>query len=332
MQKCKPKNIPLQTFNRYKYIETANKKQKNLIYQMWNCLYIIVLFFFAVTRLQAQELNATVTVNSDRIQSTNKSVYTAMQRSLSQFINGTQWSSATLASNERIDCTFSLTIMEQPAENTFKAEMFVQARRPVYNSSYTTSILNYRDTRLEFEYIENAPLEIVQMSIDNNLVAIVAFYCNLILALDFDSFSSLGGSIFYRQALSIAMQAQSNSGWSGWSAFDDRRSRSSIINAYTDESVKPFREMWYIYHRRCLDEMAANPDRGRTTLLNAITVLKDIRNVRNSEILLQMFSDSKLDEIVSVAGKANAEEKKSLYDLLKSVFPGSTTQIEPLKK
>jgi len=299
---------------------------------MRNYFYILILLFVSGIPLQAQELNATVNVNSDRIQSTNKSVYTALQQSLNQFINGTSWSNATLAPNERIDCTFSLTIMEQTTETSFKAELFIQARRPVYNSSYLSSLLNYRDTKIDFEYVENAPFEVVQTLIDNNLVAVIMFYCNLILALDFDSFSPQGGSIFYRQALSVAMQAQSNTNWSGWSAFDDRRSRSSIINAYTDESVKPFREMWYTYHRRSLDEMAANPDRGRTTLLNALPVLKDIRNVRNSEILLQMFSDCKLDEIVSVASKSNSEEKKSVYDLLYSVFPASSTQLEPLKR
>ena len=295
-------------------------------------LYILILLFVSGFRLQAQELNAMVTVNSDRIQSANKNIFTTMQRALNQLINGSQWSSATFATTERIDCTFSLTILEQTTETSFKAELFIQARRPVYNSTYQTSVLNYRDTKVEFEYMENASLEIVQTSLSNNLVAIAAFYCNLILALDFDSFSPQGGSIFYRQALSIAMQAQSNATWTGWSAFDDRRSRSSIINAYTDEAIKPFRDMWYPYHRRSLDEMAANPDRGRTTLLSALPVLKDIRNVRNSEILLQMFADCKLDEIVLIASKANAEEKKSVYDLLRNVFPASTTQLEPLKK
>ena len=299
---------------------------------MRNYYYILILLLACGIRLQAQELNATVNVNSDKIQGASKNVFTTMQRSLNQLINGTKWSNATFLQNERIDCTFSLTIMEQPADNSFKAELFVQARRPVYNSTYLTSILNYRDTKVEFDYMENATLEITQTSIDNNLVAIIAFYCNLILALDFDSFSPLGGNIFYRQALSVAMQAQSNPDWTGWSAFDDRKSRSSIINAYTDEAVKPFREMWYTYHRKSLDEMSANPDRARTTLLEALPVLKDTRNVRNSEILLQMFADCKLDEIVAAASNANTEEKKSLYDLLRDVFPATTTQLEPLKK
>ena len=296
-------------------------------------LYILILILvLPVIRLQAQELNATVTVNSDRIQSTNKSIFSALQRTLTDLINNKQWSTTTFAPNERIDCTFLLTIMEQPTDNSFKAELFVQARRPVYNSTYITSIVNYRDTKVEFDYTEGNPLVFVETSIDNSLTAIIAFYCKFILAMDFDSFSPLGGSSFFRDALSIAMQAQTNSAWTGWSAFDDRKSRTSIINYYLDESVKSFRQLWYTYHRKCLDEMAANPDRGRTTLLNALPVLKDIKNIRNSDMLLQMFADCKLDEIVSIASKANEEEKSSVYDLLRSVFPAATTQLAPLKK
>ena len=296
-------------------------------------LFILISAALFGIRLNAQELNATVTVNSDRIQSTNQSIFNALQRGLTDLINNKKpWSSATFAPNERIDCTFLLTIMEQPTDNSFKAELFIQARRPVYNSTYITSIVNYRDTKVEFDYTEGALLEYNETTINNNLVAIIAFYCKFILAMDFDSFSPLGGSSFLRDALAIAMQAQSNSAWTGWSSFDDRKSRTSIINSYLDEGVKPYRELWYTYHRKCLDEMAANPDRGRTTLLNALPVLKDIRNVRNSELVLQMFADCKLDEIVSIASKANDEEKSSIYELLRSVFPAATTQLAPLKK
>ncbi|GHT60162.1 DUF4835 domain-containing protein [Bacteroidia bacterium] len=249
---------------------------------------------------------------------------------MERLINGTKWSNANLSLNERIDCTFSLTITEQ-VDNHFKAELFIQSRRPVYNASYVTPALNYRD-KVDFEYMENQPLEFAQTMIDNHLVAIVAFYCNLILAQDFDSFSPFGGSVFYQEAQNIATQAQSNSGWTGWSAFDDNRSRTSIINAFLNEAIKSYREFWYTYHRKGLDEMAANPDRGRTTILNALPVLKDIRSVRNSEVLLQMFADCKLDEIVSLASKATAEEKKNIYDLLQSAFPGSSNSLEPLRK
>ena len=292
---------------------------------------IFLLFFFTAMNLQARELNATVSVNSDRIPNANKNLFTSMQRAIERLINERPWSNANFSLNERIDCNFSFTIIEQ-ADNRFRAELFVQSRRPVYNSSYTTMTLNHRDTKVEFEYMENQSLEFNQTMIDNNLIAILAFYCNLILAQDFDSFSPFGGSVFYREAQNLATQAQSNSGWSGWSAFDDNRSRTSIINAFLEEAVKPFREFWYTYHRKGLDEMAANPDRARTTILNALPVLRDIRNVRNSEVLLQMFADCKLDEIVSIASAATAEEKKNTYDLMRNVFPGSSGLLEPLRK
>ncbi|MDR2058511.1 MAG: DUF4835 family protein [Dysgonamonadaceae bacterium] len=291
---------------------------------------IIIFLLLSAINLQAQELNANVTVNSDRIQTTNKNIFTTMERALSQFINGQQWSSSTFSQTERIECTFSVTILEQVSDNNFKAELFVQARRPVYNSSYVTTTLNWRDTKFEFEYIENAPIEMNQTDITNNLVATIAFYANLILAIDFDSFSSLGGAVFFRQAQSIASQAQSSS-WSGWSVFDDNRNKAAIINVFLDESMKPYRELWYTYHRKSLDEMAANPDRGRTTILSGLPILKDIKKVRDSEIVLQMFADCKLDEIVSIAGKASSEEKKETYDLLRNLFPSMTRQIEPLK-
>lgn len=295
-------------------------------------LWIFLLLFPAVIRIHAGELNAKVSVNSDRIQSPNKNVFTSMEQAMNRLINETQWSGANLAQNEKIDCSFSLTILEQVSDNSFKSELFIQSRRPVYNASYVTPTLNYRDTKLEFEYMENQILEFSSTMVDNNLVAALSFYCLLILAQDFDSFSTFGGSVFYREAQNMATQAQSNSGWSGWSAFDDNRSRTSIINAFLDEAVKPYREFWYTYHRKGLDEMAANPDRGRTTILNALPVLKEIRNVRNSEVLLQMFADCKLNEIVSVAGKATAEEKKNTCDLLRNVFPASSGDLEPLRK
>jgi hypothetical protein len=295
-------------------------------------LSMIIVFLASAINLQAQELNAKVTVNSDRIQGTNRNVFVTMEKAINQFVNTTQWSSATWAINERIECTFSITILEQLSDNNFRAELLVQSRRPVYNSSYTTTMLNFRDTKFEFEYLENSVIEMRQNALNSNLEATIAFYANLILALDFDSFSPMGGSIFYRQAQNISSLAQSNMGWNGWSAFDDNKSKGSIINAWMDESLKALRELEYTYHRKGLDEMVANPDRARKTILNALPVLKEIRQVRSSEIILQMFGDSKLDEIVAIAEKATKEEKKETYDLLRSIYPTVSDQLEPLKK
>ena len=281
--------------------------------------------------LQAQELNARITVNSDRIQGTNRNVFTTLERALNQFITGTKWSSTTFATNERIDCSFSVIILEQPTENTFRAEILVQASRPVYNSSYITTLFNHRDTKFDFEYMENNSIQMQQNTLNSNLEAVIAFYANLILGLDFDSFSPMGGGVFFRQAQNIATLAQS-AGWGGWSAFDDTKSRGSIIMAYIDESLRNFHELWYTYHRKGLDEMAANPDRARITILNAIPVLKEMRQVRSSEMLMQMFADAKLDELVSIAEKATPDEKKELYDMLRNIYPTMSNRLEPLKR
>jgi len=294
-------------------------------------IYLLLFMLCGTISVGAQELNAKVSVNSDRIQGTNKTIFTSLERSLTQFINGAKWSSTTFATGERIECSFSLIILEETSVNQFKAELYVQSRRPVYNASYTTVLLNHRDVQIEFEYMENAVIEMQQNMIQSNLVAVIAFYSNLILALDFDSFSPMGGSAFFREAQNVAAVAQS-SNWKGWSAFDDDKSRSSMINAFMDESLKKYRELWYTYHRKALDEMAANADRGRTTILEALPILKDIRQVRSSSLLLQMFADAKLEEIVSIAEKANQEEKKSTYELLRNVFPTAGTKLAPLNK
>jgi len=295
-------------------------------------LFLLVIFLcFASQSLEAQEFNATVTVNSDKIQDGNKNLFNSLQESLNRLINETKWTNAEFSRTEKIDCSFALSISEANG-NSFKSELFIQSRRPVYNASYITTTVSFRDKSIEFEYSENQPLVLTQTgTIDNNLIAVVAFWCNLVLAADFDSFSPFGGGGCLRQAQQIAMQSQS-SGWGGWSAFDDNKSRSSIINAYMDESLKPFRQLWYIYHRKSLDEMAANADRGRTTLIEALPVLKETRKVRDSEIVLQMFSDAKLEEIVQIAEKASSEERKNLYDLLHEVFPGTSAKIQPLTK
>jgi hypothetical protein len=160
---------------------------------------------------------------------------------------------------------------------------------------------------------------------------VISFYCNLILGLDFDSFSPKGGSFFLRQAQSISLQAQGNS-WTGWTAFESSTNRHAIITALMDESLASFHDLWYTYHRKGLDEMAANPDRGRTTIINALPVLDEIRNTRSSLPILQLFADCKLDEIVAMCSKATAEEKTEIYDLLYKLYPTMTDRIQALKK
>ena len=300
---------------------------------MGKTLFILLFVFLGICgSLSAQELNARVTVNSDKIQGTNKQVYETLQKALTEFINTKKWTGATFAVNERIDCSFTIILNEVPEENSYKGEIQVQARRPVYNSSYTTTLLNFRDQQFDFEYVEFEPLEYSENSLNSNLTATIVFYVYTILGLDFDSFSLKGGVPYFQQAQQIVNMAQSESSWSGWKAFDSDRNKHALITALTDNTSDFFHELWYTYHRKGLDEMAGNPDRGRTTIIEALPALQEVKSVRPTSVLLRLFSDSKLDELVLIYSKATTQEKQAGYKLLFELYPTAGSRLESLQK
>lgn len=281
---------------------------------------------------EAQELNARITINSDKIQSTNKQVFTTLQTALNDFVNNRKWTDATFAVNERIDCTMTLILTEMVSDNSYKGEIQIQARRPVYNSSYTTTLFNFRDTELTFDYTEFEPLEYTENTLNNNLIATVVYYIYTILGLDFDSFAPKGGSAFLQQAQQIVSLAQAQPSWTGWKAFENDRNRHALATALSDNTSDLFREMWYNYHRKGLDEMAANADRGRTTIIGLLPVLEQIKSARPTSPLVQLFADTKLDEIVLIYSKGTAQEKQEGYKMLSNLYPALTTRMESLKK
>lgn len=297
-----------------------------------NKLLCLGLLSIAPALTEAQELNARVTVNSDQVQATNKQVFTTLQNALTEFINNKKWTDATFAVNERIECSMTILITEIVSDNSFKGEIQVQARRPVYNSSYTTTLLNHRDTEFSFDYTEFEPLEYTENVLNSNLIATVVFYIYTILGLDFDSFSPQGGSAFLQQAQQIVSLAQAQTSWTGWKAFENDRNRHALATALQDNTSEAFREMWYNYHRKGLDEMAANPDRGRTTIIGLLPVLEQVKSTRPTSPLLQMFADAKLDEVVLIYSKATTQEKQEGYKMLSNLYPALTNRMESLKQ
>ena len=295
----------------------------------WLCGGIFA-FMVWMSYAQNSELNARVTINADRIQGTYTQVYTTLQTALNAFINNKKWTNATFAMNERIDCTFTI-ILSEVTDNNFKGEIQVQARRPVFNSTYTTTLLNYRDIQLDFEYTEFEPLEYVENVLNNNLTATIVFYIYTILGLDFDSFSLKGGMPFFQQAQQIVTLAQAQMGWTGWRAFDSDHNRHALITALTENNGEVFRQFWYDYHRRGLDEMAANADRGRTNILTVIPALTKLKSARPNSVLLQVFSDAKLDELIAIYSKATTQEKQEGYKNLSNLYPAYSNRLEAIK-
>lgn len=299
----------------------------------WLFLFLLMVIpFVGKAQNRANEFNAQVKINSDKINGTNKQVFTTLQNALIEFINNRKWTDATFGVNERIDCTFNIIINEMPSESSFKAELQVQASRPVYNSSYVTNLLNFRDTQLDFDYTEFEPLEYTENTLNSNLTATIIFYLYTILGLDFDSFSPKGGSAFFQQAQQIVTLAQAQTSWNGWKAFESDRNRHAVVTALTENVAEGYRDMWYTYHLKGLDEMAANADRGRTTILSLLPTLEELKKTRPNSVLLQMFADSKLDEVVAIYSKATTAEKQEGYKLLSNLYPAMTTRMESLKK
>ncbi|MCH5214649.1 MAG: DUF4835 family protein [Muribaculaceae bacterium] len=279
---------------------------------------------------QAQELRCTVDVNSDRIEGTNKSVFETLQQSITEYMNENRFTNASFSPNERIECRLFLTVNEYDGDR-IKGDLQVQLSRPVYNSSYTTTLFNFRDTKVEFDYREGDPLIYNETTFDSNLTAILNYYALLFLALDFDSFSPDGGQPYFDRAASIVQMAQS-SGETGWRAFEDNKNRSAVLSSYTDGNTSGMRKLLYNYHRKGLDEMVTSPDKGRATITEGLEELEKVYKVAPMSVALSIFRDTKLDELVNLYSKAPEAERTKAYEILQPIYPTDTERLEKIKK
>lgn len=284
--------------------------------------------------LKAQELQAKVTINHSQIQGTDASVFDNLQQTLEQFINDRQWTALQFQKNERIVCNFNLTVTKYVKEdNRFSCTALIQANRPVYNSSYNSTLYNNSDKNFDFDFAQFDQLNYNDEMIDNQLTALIAYYAYLIIGLDLDSFSPMGGTDVLQQCLNLVNNAQ-DLGFSGWKAFEDNRNRFGIINDYLDESMKPFRQLQYDYYRTGLDEMANNAERGRTAITTTLeTNLKAAHDNKPLSLLPQIWTDYKRDEIANIyKGKGTQKEKESIYELLFSINASQNNAWEQIKQ
>ncbi len=298
------------------------------------CLAAIV-FAMAVAApcmVGAQELNCNVEVNSDKVSNANKEIFTTLQQAIADYMNTNKWTDAQFSANEKIECKLFLTISTyNDGTNRMTGDLQVQSTRPVYNSSYTTTIINFKDTKIDFAYQENQPLVFSEQDMQDNLTAILNFYAYMILAMDFDTFSPQGGTPYYEKAANVVRMAQS-SGETGWKAFEDTKNRSAVLSAFTDKSTSGIRDVLYQYHRQGLDQMVVSVDKGRATITQAIATLKKVYDVAPMSVCLTMFKDAKLDELVNIYSKVNATEKQTVYEYLYPLYPTETSRLNKIKE
>lgn len=291
---------------------------------------IIILMLLPVFQLiRAQELNCKVNVNADQIQGTNQTVFTALQEALTSYMNDRQWTDYSYQAEERIECTVSI-VVNSYANGVFDADLQIQSNRPVYGSTYQSPLFAHLDGDFAFNYNEGDVLQFSETSFGNNLTEVLAFYAYIIIGMDCDSFSPMGGTPFYQKAEQIVNRAQS-SNEAGWKAFEDHRNRYSLINNLLDDLMVPFRQYIYTYHRLGLDQMSASPDKGRAEICNKILSLRDAYKSRPSAVALTDFAETKMDELVNICSKASSEEKQAVYDAMSVIVPTMTDRLDQLK-
>ena len=283
----------------------------------------------------AQELRCTVNINSDQVQGSNKSVFNTLKQSIEEYVNTLRWTNMTFQEKERIECSM-LLVVKSVQDNLFVCEFTCQSRRPVFNTSYSSPTLNFKDDNFVFAYQEHDRLDYQQNTFTTNLTALLAYYCYLIIGHDMDSFSKLGGTPYFQMCENIVTSAQSASleaaEATGWKAFESNRNRYALINNLMDEAFKKYRIFYYDYHRHGLDEMVNNVANGRARIAKDIKVLKEAYSARPATYVVNAFLDAKSDELIDIFQGGSSEEKKMVYDLLMDIDPTRQNDYERIIK
>lgn len=305
----------------------------SLLINIKRLLLTAVLTLAITSFVSAQELNAKVNINHQTIQGSDKSAFDELKEKLEEFINNRQWTSLQFLENERISCSFNITLSEYNKDDgTWVCKCMIQANRPVYNSSYNTTIFQFQDNDFTFTFKQFDYIEFNPDMIDNQLTALIAYYAYLIIGLDLDTFAPKGGEDILQMCMNLTNNAQ-NLDYPGWTSFDSSKNRFAIINDYLSGAMESFRQLQYDYYRKGLDEMANNAERGRTEITTAIEQdLKKAHQDRPMSLLPQIWTDYKKDELANIYnGKGTSKEKESVYDILFSINPSQSTSWNKIK-
>jgi len=288
--------------------------------------------FFSTFALTAQEFRCNIQITSQQVQGTNRQVFQTLQTAVNEFINGRAWSNYKFTTNERIECSMLFNIQDYSGDQ-FKGTLQIQVRRPVYNSSYNTVLFNYVDNDLDFTYVEFQPLEFSETSHLSNLTSILAYYANIILGLDFDSYGLKSGNEFFQKAEKIVINAQ-NANEKGWRSGEstNRRNRYWLIDNILDEEFSPVREFIYMYHRMGLDMMYEKPVEARLAIEESLTLLQDVYRSRPDPFMhfLQVILDAKSDEFVNIFQGSLDDEKRRVMAILNQIDPTHTDKYRTI--
>ena len=288
-------------------------------------LFVLVIAFMTKT-VSAQELQAKVSVSAARVPPTvDKKIFQTLQTQLTNFINNRKWTSETYQPNEKIACSFLLNVESTDESNVYKASLTVQAARPVYSSSYSTALINFQDADVTFRYVEYQPVEFNENRIQGsdpvagNLTATIAYYVNIILGLDYDSFGLRGGDVFFQKAQNIVSNAPEGRSISGWKAFDGPRNRYWLAENLLNPRYTMVHDVIYKYYRDGLDHMYEGEAAARTQILDALTQLQNMNQENPNTMIVQFFMAGKSQELIRMFKKAPPLEKTRAVEALQKL-------------
>ena len=288
-------------------------------------LFLSILFPIVI---QAQELNCVVKINAKQIQGTETRIYENMEKDIYEFMNNTKWTKDIFKEEERIECSIFITLNTR-SSNIFEGTIQISSRRPVYNSSYYSTMFNHLDEDFRFTYTEFSPLDYNENSHLTNLTSVLAFYAYIVIGLDYDSYSLKGGKQYLDRALKIVNNAQGETS-EGWKAFESDRNRYWMAQNLNDDFFSPLRECIYNYHRNGLDKMQQDTDLGRKNILDALTGLEKIHQARPSSFIMKVFFNAKADEVVNIFKGGLPPEKNQASVLFTKLDPGNAAKYDKI--
>ena len=290
---------------------------------------ILIIILLVSSTCIGQELNCTVTVNATQIQTSDRGIFRDMKTGIEQFLNTRKWTNDSYKNYEKINCKMLVTITKMPAIGNFTASVQIQSARPVYNSNYTSLDFNFADREWEFEYIESVPMEFNDNTYITNLTSMLAVYAYLIIGVDYDTYSELGGTTYFQKALAVVNNAQ-QSNRAGWQAQGSNRSRYWIVENYNNAQMLDIRKAYYSYHRLALDTFDKDPDKSRTIILKGLKDIKKVRDINPLSILVVSFFDAKGKELANLFSSGNIQIRREAYDIITAIDPSNRSSYEKM--
>jgi hypothetical protein len=259
-------------------------------------------------------------------------VFQTLQNSIYEFLNNTAWTKHVYSNEERIDCNILINIQEHSGDE-FKGSIQIQSRRPIYNTSYSSTILNYKDNDLKFNYVEFEPLEFSINEHRSNLTSILAYYAYIIIGLDYDTFSMLGGTEYFQNAEKIVTNA-TNAPEKGWKAFESRKNRYWLVENILNDRYKGIREFLYRYHRLGLDVMESKEATGREEIASTLDLLQKIYRQKPDPYLFyyDLIMGAKSDELINVFSESFMAEADRVYKILVEIDPTRSDNYKKIKQ